>query len=127
MAVYQEGGFCLLPRRFLAQIEVCIVNTQPNLVARLGDVAIAKRLEGREEEGRRGWQMRDCETNLGDRHCALWRQRDGERGEGRGGERERRAQGSSETVRCSERGGGSREMVGRWSEGGESERQRGVV
>jgi len=54
----------------LAKKEVCIVDTEPDLVTGLSNVSVAKRLKCREKEGRRRWKMRNRETDVGDGHCS---------------------------------------------------------
>ena len=57
------------PSRLLAKEEVGIVDTEPDLVAGFSNVAVAQGLERREEKGSRGWQMRNCQADVGDGHC----------------------------------------------------------
>lgn len=57
-----------LPRSLLAEEEVGITDSKADLAALLSEVAIAKRLESSKKEGRRSWQVRDCEANAGDGH-----------------------------------------------------------
>jgi hypothetical protein len=65
-----------LPRSFLTQKEVGFRDSQSNLISLLAHEAVAKGLEGRQEKRAGGWQMRDGETDVRNRHCS-------ERNEGR--------------------------------------------
>jgi hypothetical protein len=52
----------------LADEEVGIFYTKADLIALLADVSVSERLEGSEEEGTRGGEVRNGKADVGDRH-----------------------------------------------------------
>lgn len=61
-------SFELLPWHFRAQEEIGIVSSKTNRVALIANVFVSQRLHCRKEERACRRYVRDCQTNVGNRH-----------------------------------------------------------
>ena len=65
----QEGGRGVIPRRFLTDEEVGLVNAKADLGIVLSDVPITQRRKGSKEEGAGCGQVGDGQADVRDGHC----------------------------------------------------------